>query len=43
VMPLALGVGETEIDVFDVVLLDHLKDFLRGHGSSFSNEVVGLI
>ena len=38
VLPLAARIGETEIDVLDVVVLDHLQDFFgRSHGvdSSF--------
>ena len=31
-LPLAARIGEPEVDVFDVVLLDHLQDFLGiGH------------
>ena len=28
VLPLAARIGEAEVDVFDVVLLDHIHDFL---------------
>ena len=31
-LPLAARIGEAEVDVFDVVLLDHIENFLRiGH------------
>jgi hypothetical protein len=33
VLPLAARIGESEIDVLDVVVLDHLQDFFgRAHG-----------
>ena len=36
VLPLAARIGETEIDVFHVVVLDHLQDiFGRRHGYPF--------
>jgi hypothetical protein len=34
VLPLAARIGEAEVDVFDVVLLDHIHYFFRvGHRS----------
>ena len=39
VLPLAARIGETQVDIFDVIVLDRLKDILGGlHGLPFLND-----